>query len=245
MHSRRIGFWFRLAVLIVKPVATVFTRREWRGAEHLPTSGGVIIAVNHISYADPLVVAHFVYDAGRLPRFLAKVELFRLPLVGSLVRGAGQIPVHRYTGNAATALRDAAQALRRGQCVVVYPEGTVTKDPAYWPMRARTGVARLALDTGVPVVPVAQWGAQRILGRDFRPHLLPRRTVRLLAGPPVDLATYADREPTARALREATDLIMDRVRAQLGELRGETPPDAVFDPRAVTPVAGSDERRSA
>lgn len=245
MHSRRMGFWFRLAVLIVKPVVTGFTRREWRGTEHLPTSGGVIIAVNHISYADPLVVAHFVYDAGRLPRFLAKVELFRLPLVGPILRGAGQIPVHRYTGNAATALRDAALALRRGECVVVYPEGTVTKDPAYWPMRARTGVARLALDTGVPVIPLAQWGAHHILGRDFRPHLLPRRTVRLTAGPPVDLSAYADHEPTARTLREATELIMDRVRGQLAELRGEIPPTAVYDPRSVTPVAGSDTRRSA
>jgi 1-acyl-sn-glycerol-3-phosphate acyltransferase len=234
----------RLAVCVIKPTLLALTKREWRGREHVPATGGVILAVNHISYVDPFVVAHFVYEAGRAPRFLAKASLFRLPLVGRVVSGAGQIPVHRYTDNASTALEDATAALRRGEAVVIYPEGTVTRDPRTWPMRARTGVARLALESGAPVVPVAQWGAQEVLSYGEKlPRLLPRKTMRFLAGPPVDVSGYARREPTARVLREVTDLTMARVRAQLGELRGEEPPDDVFDPRGLTPV--DETRRSA
>lgn len=243
MRARRAGGWYRLAVVILKPLLTAFTRRRWSGREHLPKTGPVIVVVNHISYVDPLVIAHFVHAAGRRPRFLAKAEVFRLPVVGRIIRGCGQIPVYRYTDNAGAALQDAVKALERGECVVIYPEGTVTKDPAYWPMRARTGIARLALDSGAPVVPIGQWGAQRILGRARRLRLLPRKTVQVAAGPVVDLSAYRDGNRSARVLREVTDLVMTRVREQVAELRGEAPPVEFFDPRRLTPVA--DARRSA
>lgn len=240
MRRGKMGFWFRLAVLIVKPWATVLTRRRWSGQEHIPTSGPVIVAVNHISYVDPFLVAHFVYEAGRLPRFLAKVAVFDLPVGGRILRGAGQIPVHRYSADADAALSSAAAALRAGECVVIYPEGTVTQDPAYWPMHFRTGVARLAFLTGAPVVPVGQWGAQHIFGRDRRLHLLPPRVIEFRAGPPMDLSSYALRSDAGgRALREATDLVLREIRQLVGRLREETPPAGVFDPR--TPLAVDDD----
>jgi 1-acyl-sn-glycerol-3-phosphate acyltransferase len=192
-----------------------------------------------------LLIARFLYDAGRIPRFMAKIEVFRIPVLGRLIRRCGQIPVYRYSENAVAALHDAVAALERGECVVIYPEGTVTKDPSYWPMRARTGVARLALTTGAPVVPVAQWGAQYLLGRDMKPHLFPRKVVSFAAGPPVDLSAYAGASQSAAVLREATDHIMGHIRELCAELREQPAPAVVFDPRTIAAVADDDELRSA
>lgn len=241
MRRGKIGFWFRFAVLIIKPTLLVFVKRDWHGQENIPRSGGVIIAANHISYADPFPIAHFVYDARRLPRFLAKAELFQMRFVKNVMKGAGQIPVYRYTEDASAALKDAVAALRRGECLVVYPEGTITKDPNYWPMLAKTGVARLALLSGAPVVPLAQWGAQDLYGRDKKIRLLPRKTHHAVAGPPLDLSRYAGAEPTREVLREITNVVMGEIRGLVGDLRGEPVPADVFDP-ADLPAR---ERRSA
>lgn len=235
MRGGRSGWLKRLVALVLEPPLLVLTRRRWTGRQHVPRTGGAILAVNHISHADPLAVMHFVYRAGRWPHFLSKVELFRAPVFGSALRALGQIPVHRRTANAADALRDATAALERGECVVIYPEGTVTRDPDYWPMLSRTGVVRLALATGAPVIPISQWGAQQVLGRDARLRLLPRRTVTVVAGPPVDLSAYADGSPTMETLRLATDEVMDVIRRQLAEIRGEAPPAEFFDPLAARP----------
>jgi len=222
----------RLAIAVLVPTLNVLTHRDWRGRGHVPASGAVLVAVNHVSSVDPLTTAHFVYGCGRLPRFLAKSEVFGWPLVGRVLRGAGQIPVYRETPDAAEALREAEAMLRRGECVVLFPEGTTTSDPDWWPIPARTGVARLALSTGAPVVPVAQWGPQEVWDyRTRRLRLLPRRTVRYLAGPPCDLSAYAGREVTLDTLREVTEIVMDAVTAQLAILRGEpAPPVPAVDP---------------
>jgi len=225
----KLGFWLRLAVCILKPLLVVFTRHHWRGREHIPASGGVILCFNHVSYLDPPVVAHFVYDLPRIPRFLAKESLFRLPLAGRIVRGAGQIAVYRGTADASRSLREAQAALARGEAVIIYPEGTVSRDPGLWPMSAKTGAARLALETGAPVIPVAQWGAQRLYdGRTRKVRLRPRTPVELRAGQPVDLTPWRGKPLTGPVLRAATEAIMCRLRDQLGEIRGETPPDTVF-----------------
>jgi 1-acyl-sn-glycerol-3-phosphate acyltransferase len=221
----RVGFWLRVAWAVIYPVDSVLFKLRWLGREHIPATGGVLVAANHISYADPLTFARFVWDAGRVPRFLAKDELFRVFFLRRVLRGAGQIPVHRGSTDAHASLRDAVAALAAGEAVCIYPEGTVTRDPDWWPMVSRTGVARLALATDVPVVPVAQWGPQEavdIYRKRFRP--LPRKTATCVAGPPVDLSAYRGRPQTAELLREVTDVIMARVRDLLGELRGETPP---------------------
>lgn len=232
MRHGRIGFWYRFAVMVVKPILLIFTKHRWRGAENLPREGGIIVAVNHISYVDPLTLAHFLYDNGRLPRFLAKSTLFDVPFLGRVCRETKQIPVRRGTADAAGALTAAVDALDEGECVLIYPEGTATRDPKGWPMVARTGVARLALTTGKPVIPIAQWGAQQILPYPTkRPHLLPRATIKVMAGPPVDLSRFAGKEQSSEVLREATDEIMARITALLAEVRGEPAPDVAFDPR--------------
>lgn len=225
MRWRGTGPWTQFAIVVLLPSLTLLTRRSWRGCEHVPAAGPVLLAVNHLSYVDPFTTAHFAYGCGRLPRFLAKTELFDWPEAGRILRGAGQIPVRRYTADATVALRDAEDRLRRGECVVIYPEGTVTADPDRWPMPARTGVARLALDTGAPVVPVAQWGSQDIYDpRTRRLRLLPRRTVHYRAGPAVDLSRFAGREVTLDLLRVATETVMRAVTAELAVIRGEPAP---------------------
>ncbi|MGI5252713.1 lysophospholipid acyltransferase family protein [Actinacidiphila glaucinigra] len=234
MSRRRIGFWYRLAAVIAKPPLVVLFKRDWRGMEHIPGQGGFITAVNHNSYLDPLSYAHFQYNTGRVPRFLAKAPLFKPAFVGAILRGTGQIPVYRESTDAANAFRAAVDAINSGECVAFYPEGTLTRDPEMWPMVGKTGVARVALMTKAPVIPVAQWGANEVMppyATEKKLRLFPRRTLRVVAGPPVDLSAFYGQEANAEVLRDATDTIMAAVSELLGELRGQTPPAERFDPR--------------
>jgi 1-acyl-sn-glycerol-3-phosphate acyltransferase len=228
-----IGFWYRVGIAILKPPATLLTRREWTGTGRVPP-GGVILASNHISVGDPVVLTEFLlYVLGRAPRFLAKREMFQgNGLVPRVMRGAGQIPVDRHAPDASRALDPAVAALAAGELVVIYPEGTVTRDPGGWPMRARTGVARLALLSGAPVVPVAQWGAQDVVdGYRRRGLRLRRHLVRFRIGPPVDLSPWRGKELDGQVLREATEAVMSAVTVELEALRGERAPEQVHDPR--------------
>jgi 1-acyl-sn-glycerol-3-phosphate acyltransferase len=231
VRLRDTGPFMGFAILLLKPLLLLFTRRRWSGFEHVPASGGVILAANHISHADPIVLADFVlYGLGRPPRFMAKSTLFNgRGLVPTVMRGASQIPVHRHTADASAALRDAVAALQAGECVVIYPEGTVSRDPGKWPMAARTGVARLALLSGAPVVPVGQWGAEAILDsyRSKGLHLLPPHPVHVTAGPPVDLSAYRGQELTAEVLRGATAAVMADITALVEGLREERAPEVV------------------
>ena len=229
---QRLGFWYRFVAAIVRPVLMATTRREWRGAEHLPAVGtGVVVSPNHISYADPLTLAHFLWDNGRAPRYLAKEAVFRIPIIGRIIAACGQIPVYRESKDAAKAFRDAVAAVEAGECVGIYPEGTITRDPDLWPMVGKTGAARVALETGCPVIPVAQWGPHEILAPySKRVRLLPRKTIKVLAGPPVDLDDLRGQPITPAALRQATDRILDAITARLAELRGEIPPATRFSP---------------
>jgi 1-acyl-sn-glycerol-3-phosphate acyltransferase len=223
--------WRRFVIVVLRPPLFALLKRDWRGRENIPRRGGVIIAANHLSWADPLALGHFVYEAGRFPVYLAKSGLFDLPFVGAVMRGCGQIPVRRGAADAGRSLDPAAAALDAGECLMFYPEGTCTRDPGLWPMAGRTGVARLALATGAPVVPVAHWGAQDVLPYGSRrPRPLPRRTMRVVAGPPVDLSGYGDGPVTAEVLREATADIMRAIADLLGGLRGEEPPAELHDP---------------
>lgn len=225
------GFWYRFAVAVLRPPFMVLTRRDWRGAEHLP-DGGAVVVVNHVSHVDPIVFAHFLYDNGRLPRFLAKDSVFGVPFVGTVLRGAKQIPVFRESGSASQSFSAAVEAVRAGELVAIYPEATLTRDPDLWPMVGKTGAARVALETGAPVVPVAQWGPQEMLPPYAkRPHLLPRKTMHVWAGPPVDLADLAGRPVDAALLQEVTERIMAAITDLLSQMRGEPAPAVRFDPR--------------
>ncbi|MFC7220926.1 lysophospholipid acyltransferase family protein [Streptomyces polyrhachis] len=230
MSRRRIGFWYRFAAVLVKPPFVVLFKRDWRGTEHVPADGGFITVVNHNSYLDPFSYAHFQYNTGRPPRFLAKAAVFRKGFVGYMLRRMGQIPVYRESTDAANAFRAAVAAIEAGECVAFYPEGTLTRDPGQWPMVGKTGAARVALLTRAPVVPVAQWGANEALPPYGRLSLFPRKTLRVLAGPPVDLSAYYGKEPTPAVLKEVTTLLMDAVTALLEELRGERAPAERYDP---------------
>jgi 1-acyl-sn-glycerol-3-phosphate acyltransferase len=228
------GWAFTLGASILKPPLVTLTRRTWIDGEKIPATGGCLVVVNHISHADPLTTAHFVYDHGRLPRYLAKSGLFENGLLSYFLRSAGQIPVKRLTTDAVGAYAAAVAAVRAGECVVVYPEGTITRDPDLWPMRGKTGAARIALETSCPVIPVAQWGVQNLLAPYARkPDLFPRKRITYRAGDPVDLADLRDRTGSTDATREATDRIMAAITALLEEVRGEKAPAVRYDPRTT------------
>jgi 1-acyl-sn-glycerol-3-phosphate acyltransferase len=233
--------WRRFTAVWLPPLLRALIKNEWRGRENFPRDGGMVLAPNHLSYADWPTVALFSYDSGRFPTFLIKDSVFKLKVVGPFLRKVGQLPVHRGRGDAALVLRAAERAIREEDAaVVVYPEGTATRDPDLWPMKARTGAARLALATGAPVIPIAHWGAQDVLPYGSkRPKLFPRKTIRMAAGPPVDLSAFRGQPLNATTLRAATDAIMADVTALLAELRGETPPAAVWDPAAQARVSSS------
>jgi 1-acyl-sn-glycerol-3-phosphate acyltransferase len=233
VSPRGLGASYRVAVGALRPSMRLFTKQEWSGAEHLPSSGGFVVCSNHISDSDPVALAHFLYDNGHPPYFLAKSALFSVPVVGRVIRGAGQIPVFRDGPEAVKAFAPAVDAVRAGKCVAIYPEATVSRDPELWPMTGKTGAARVTLETGCPLIPVAQWGAHQLLPyHHFVPRLFPRKTMRVVAGPPVDLDDLRGQPIDVGVLREATARIIADITRLLAPLRpGETPPHTPYDRR--------------
>ena len=228
------GWAFTLGVGILKPPLVTLTRRTWVDGEKIPATGGCVVVVNHISHADPLTTAHFLYDHGRLPRYLAKSGLFENGALSYFLRSAGQIPVKRLTTDAVGAYGAAVDAVRTGECVVVYPEGTITRDPDLWPMRGKTGAARIALATGCPVIPVAQWGVQDLLAPYAKkPDLFPRKRITYRAGDPVPLDDLLAQPASNQVTHEATERIMAAITALLEEIRGAKAPAVRYDPRAT------------
>jgi 1-acyl-sn-glycerol-3-phosphate acyltransferase len=226
------GIWVVLTAMLFR-TGVWLAKCVYRGSENLPRQGGVILAMNHVSHFDPVVDAITVYRHKRVPRVLAKESVFRLPVLGLLAVKCGAVPVYRGSADAAQSLRAAVAALDEGKLVLIYPEGTISKDPTGWPMYPRTGVARLALDSRAVVIPCARWGTQNILNgytKTFRP--LPRKRVDVVFGEPIDMSAYRDRPVDGPLLREVTDVIMGRVRDLVGEIRQETPPTEYFRPSA-------------
>jgi 1-acyl-sn-glycerol-3-phosphate acyltransferase len=225
-RSWRLGFWFRLAAVILLPFMTTCTKRHWQGQENLEQDGGgIIVAANHLSWFDPIALSHVLWCADRPPRFLAKEPLFRVPVIGRIIAGAGQIPVYRESKEAVGAVRDAIAAVNAGECVVVYPEGTMTKDPDLWLMGLKTGAARIALATKRPLIPVAQWGPQEVMPayvKKFR--LFPRKTMIIRVGPAVELSDLYDRPLDADTLRIASQRIWEAITGLLAQARGEVAP---------------------
>jgi 1-acyl-sn-glycerol-3-phosphate acyltransferase len=236
----KAGAAFTFIALLIRPLLTTLCKRDWRGRENMPREGGVIVVANHYSFFDPISLGHFLVKTGRTPRFMAKAGVFKNPVLGRLFKAAGQIPVHRESREAAYALRDAVAAIERGEVVIMYPEGTMTKDPDLWPMVGKSGAARMALRTGAPILPVAQWGAQEVFAPySLTPHFFPRKTLKVTAGPPIDLASVVGKEITSTSLNTATDLIMDTLTGMLAELRGEEPPAVRFDPAAAAEASAA------
>jgi 1-acyl-sn-glycerol-3-phosphate acyltransferase len=240
--------WRAGVVGFLRPLLHSLLKRDWKGRDNIPRTGGVIVAANHLSWSDPFALAHYVYKSGRFPVYLAKDTVFKAFGIGWILRKTGQIPVYRERADVGLALRDAEKGLIEGECVIFYPEGTCTRDPKLWPMTGKTGAARAALATGVPVVPVAHWGAQELWPygtKTFRP--FPRKTMHVIAGPPVDLSAYEGRPLNTETLTAATADIMRAIADLLGELRGEKAPETLVDYREARRAerAGTDKGAAA
>ncbi len=230
--ARRREPIYALAKFVVPPVVKFWVRLDCQGLPHVPRQGPVIIAANHISYFDPLCLATFIDAAGRRVRFLAKSELYRNPVLGWVLRAAGQIPVHRESRDAAKALADAVAAMKDGAALAIYPEGTTTRNPDFSPMRAKSGVARLASLTGAPVVPVGMWGAQLLFTRGkIGPF---RRGIRVVvrAGPPIDLGLSPD--ASLAEINAARDRVMAAITELVGEAKTGWSPPAWYQRKAAS-----------
>lgn len=234
-EKRRPSVFWLLASLIL-PLWSGMVRYRFTPDSKLPATGPYILSPNHYSEIDPIAMGAAVWHLGRLPRFMAKASLFKVPVLGWLLRASGQIPVHRAGGRSrdgspANPMGAAAELIRRDAGVIVYPEGTLTRDPGMWPMRGKSGAVRLALESGIPLIPVAHWGTQRLMPRyGKRIHPFPRKTIHVSVGEPVDMSRFAGREHEPRAIAEATSLLMDEITKLLAGLRGEEPPSERWDP---------------
>jgi 1-acyl-sn-glycerol-3-phosphate acyltransferase len=225
---------YRSVLRVVRFLLHLCTRRTQTGTEHLPAEGAVIVVGNHLSVADAFILTAAVARRGRRIRMLGTAGLFTAPVIGALLRKAGYVPVHRRSADPAAALAPARAALEAGQCIGLYPEGAITRLPDAWPARGKTGVVRLALDTGAPVVPLAQWGTHLFVGKEgtrmralLSPFTRPRVDVRI--GEPLDLRALlgvsAAADATGEQLRAGADLVMDALLAELALLRGEPSPE--------------------
>lgn len=226
----RSGIYPALAAVVV-PSIEGMARLRITGHEHIPATGAFVLSPNHYSEIDPLVMAVAIWRSGRVPRFMAKASLWKVPIVGRILTAAGQIPVERAGRSShGEPMAAARQVVADELGVIIYPEGSLTRDPALWPMRGKTGAVRMALEAGVPLIPAAHWGTQHLMpryGKGIRP--FPRKTIDIRFGPPVDLSAFAGKRDQA-SMAAATDVVMARIAGLLGELRGEEPPAERWDP---------------
>lgn len=221
--------WHLIAATLL-PILTLMARYPVVDGEKLPKTGAFILAPNHYSEIDPVIMGRFMWKLGRVPRFLAKASVFRIPVLGAILRWSGQIPVERDARSDAP-LKAAQQLVDRELAVIIYPEGSLTRDPDLWPMRGKSGAVRMALQAGVPIIPAAHWGTQHIMARYSKKiSFFPRKTVYCKIGDPVDVSDLAGRPLDQATLAEGTDRVMAAIAALLGDLRGETPPAERWDP---------------
>jgi len=232
--QRENSFAFVLVAMVLAPILRLMFNIKTSGKENLP-QGGYILVGNHLSYLDPFSFAYSVYiHMKRVPHYLAKESIFRIPIIGKILPKVGQIPVYRGGKSNEEPLRAAKEFLKAGQVVVVFPEGTLTRDPDQWPMRGKAGAIRLAVELGLPIVPCGQWGVEKVLGnysKKFRPN--PFHVVRVKIGEPMFFRELEGKTPTAQELASATDKVMREISKIVGELRGETPPIELWDPTKV------------
>ena len=214
--------WYQAIRWTVFPILRVWFRWRFEGLDTIAADGPVLIACNHASYLDPLVNSYAVVRAGRRPRFLAKRELFGVPGLKWAMRGTRQIPVARGTGDRSS-LDNAEQALARGEVVVVYPEGTVTKREDGLPMQGKTGTVRLALAAGVPIVPMVSWGSAPVWQKSGHGSLRPGRPVWVRVGEPLRLDADASTIDDYDAVVVATQRLMDALTVLATDLRDRYP----------------------
>jgi 1-acyl-sn-glycerol-3-phosphate acyltransferase len=229
-ETRRPSFFWFLAVLVL-PVMNLAVRFRFHHPERMPQAGAFVLAPNHYSEIDPVVMGVVSWKLGRAPRFLAKASLFKNPVLGWLLRTSGQIPVERAGSRSHAALRAAEELVEKGRMVVVYPEGSLTREPDLWPMRGKTGAVRIALERDIPIIPAAHWGTQALMPRyGKKVSLFPRKTIDVIIGEPLDLSAYRGRPIDQASLLKATAELMDAIAHLLAEVRGEPAPAKRWDP---------------
>lgn len=227
---RQVGPIYKLAYVALTPYVGPFVDLQVTGLQHLPAQGGAILAFNHLSKFDPLNIGYAFGVNGIEVHFLAKAELFDVPLLGTLLTKWGMVPVSRGADKAADSLSKAQTALNEGQKIGVFFEGTLTRDPAYWPMKGKTGAARMALDSGAPLIPVVQWGTQNVMERYLSRPRLKRTTVHVRILPAIEVADLAADSSDRQAVLEVTRRLENALREGLSDIRGEEAPEKVFDP---------------
>ena len=233
--------WLTFCQIVMYPLAFLLGRKRIVDIEKIQLRGGYLLVANHISHLDPLYDSVVVRKSGRVPRFMAKASLWKVPVLGRALAGSDQIPVERSgAGAGQDALDKAREALQAGRVVVIYPEGTVTRDPDHWPMKPRPGIGALALSGDFPVIPMAHWGTNQVYtsyveGRKFHP--LPRKDIHVVFGDPIDLTELRSRPADTRSIRDASLLIMTVVRDMVAEVRQQTPPTEFYDPKKAERLA--------
>ena len=210
---------YRLVETVLRPALGFWFDWRFEGMENVSRTGPILVAGNHVSHFDPLAHGYFMHEAGRRVRYLAKSELWRNPVLRVVLDGTGQIPVERGSGRSAPV--DAAlRGLEAGRVVVVYPEATTTKNEDKLPMQGKTGIARIALRSGLPVLPLAVWGTQHVIqkhekGRGLTHH----RPIWVTAGRPIDLGKDAGDDEEPALLRSMTARVMDELTRTVKEMK--------------------------
>ncbi len=216
---------------MVIPLMNVATRLVVVDGDKFPRHGALVLAPNHFSEIDPFIMGAVAWKRGRLPRFLAKASVFAIPVVGKLLRISGQIPVDRAGSRSHSALKAAEELVAKERMVIVYPEGSLTRDPDLWPMRGKSGAVRIALEHGIPVIPVAHWGTQTIMARYAKKiSIFPRKTVYVKFGDPVDLDEFRGLPLDSATLNAATERVMIAITGLLADLRNEPAPAKRWNP---------------
>ena len=208
---------------VIRVVLTMFRvfgfRFDMRGVENIPTAGGAVLASNHVSYFDFMFVGLTGWRRGkRLVRFMAKEAVFRHPIGGPLMRGMHHIPVDRTAG--AAAYQHAVEALHRGELVGVFPESTISR--SFVPRPLKSGAARMAIEAGVPIIPVVVWGGQRVWTVGRRPVWQRRVHVSIWVDEPL---LPAEGETSA----EVTDRLAQRLRSLVEQALADYPVDREAD----------------
>ena len=230
--ERRRPSIFWLFAPIAEPLMGVLFKYDIRGS--IPATGPMILCSNHYSDIDPLANAVAVWKLGRKPRFMAKESLFRVPVLGWIMRRTGQISVDRSEGaNRSDSISAAQQLIAADGLVIIYPEGTLTREPAGWPMRGKSGAVRLALEHNIPIIPMATWGAHEVMPRfakKFRFRFRTPLTIRI--GEPVDLSQWQGKHASRTVNQQATEQVMREITRLLEDIRGEQAPTELYDPVA-------------
>ncbi len=248
INPREHHFVLALVASVLIPAVRLLFKTRATGVEKLPKKGAYVLVSNHVTNVDALAVAYFVYVIlKRAPHFLAKGSLFKIPFIGTCLRAAGQIPVYRGGQRNDEQLRAAHAFLDAGHTITIFPEGTLTREPDLWPMRGKTGAVRLALETNVPVYPIAHWGSQQILpqyGSKFRPGFW--KPVDIVVGDEIDLSRFRGKKLTSVEVHEATEVVMSEITRLVERLRGQIAPRELWDPiRAGQTETGNFNKKDA